>query len=407
MLPSFDEIDAALFPLFLERDAIATDCTEKVLDAMRKFRLSDRHFAWQTGYGYDDEGRTILESIYAEVFGAKSGLVRTQIVSGTHAISLALRSVVEDGSRLLLASGMPYDTILPTFGFTGAFKQSLKARNVQIDICKLKEDGGIDELCLNEKLDLKPDIVYVQRSCGYEFRPALSIDDIAYIVDAAKAKNPDTLVIVDNCYGEFVERREPSDVGANLVCGSLIKNPGGGLALSGGYIVGDEALVNACADVLTAPGLGKDLGLSFGTTRSILQGLFIAPSVVAGAIKGAMFAAELFSSRNYEVCPGAKDRRGDIIQAIKLGDEKKLSEFCAAIQENSPVNSYVRPVPGPLPGYDVDVLMAAGTFVQGASIELSADAPIREPYYVYLQGGLTYYHTRLAAIRALAAIENI
>ncbi len=401
----YTEIESRLSDLFQKADDTALYLTERVLNSMRENRLSDRHFAWNTGYGYDDEGRRIVESIYASVFGGESALVRTQIVSGTHAISLALRSVVKPNSHLVFATGMPYDTIHKTIGISGDSPFSLKAMGVRFDFCKPMVTNKIDQAEVLSKISSDTGVVYIQRSGGYDFRPAIGIDEIKSLVRVVKDKNPNILVLVDNCYGEFVEREEPNHVGADLVCGSLIKNPGGGLALSGGYITGREDLVNLCADNLTAPGLGKGLGLSFGTVRSVMQGLFLAPGVVASSLKGAMFAAELFESAGYKVCPRGLDFRSDIIQSIELASEEKLKEFCRIIQGYSPVDSFVEPVPGPLPGYDVDVIMAAGTFVQGASIELSADAPLKEPYPVYLQGGLNYYHAKLAAIKAFEAVE--
>lgn len=403
----YDKIEKELQKEFSDLDETALFCTERILDSFRKNRLSDRHFAWNTGYGYDDEGRRIVESIYSDVFGGESALVRTQIVSGTHAISLALRSIVPKNSHIVFATGIPYDTIHKTLGIVGESPFSLKSSGVSFDFCELNLLNELDLSLILSKITENTKIVYIQRSGGYSFRRAISISEIKNLVSLIKLTYPFVTIMVDNCYGEFVETKEPNHVGADLVCGSLIKNPGGGLALSGGYIVGREDLVNLCADQLTAPGLGKGLGLSFGTVRSVLQGLFLAPGVVTSALKGAIFAARLFSLAGYKVCPEAFDFRSDIIQSIELGSEEKLFEFCKKIQAYSPVDSFVEPVAGELPGYDVDVIMAAGTFVQGASIELSADAPVKEPFPVYLQGGLNYYHAKLAIIKAYEALKNI
>lgn len=400
----YDKIESELYDIYQAIDAVGLKTTERVLSAMRNNKLSDRHFAWRTGYGYDDDGRDIIESIYAEVFGAEAALVRTQIVSGTHAISLALRSVIQPGKNMVSATGLPYDTMMKTLGLVGDSPISLKARGSEFIPVELDENHRIRVDAVLSKIDENTQAVYVQRSSGYSFRRAIDMAQIKVLVERVKALNPDLLVIVDNCYGEFVEELEPCHVGCDLAMGSLIKNPGGGLALSGGYIVGREDLIELCAENLTAPGLGKELGLSFGMGRSMLQGLFIAPSVVAGAVKGAVFAAKLYEKAGFKVCPSAEDFRSDIIQSIELGSEENLLEFCKVLQATSPVEAYVQPVPGPLPGYNTDVIMAAGTFVQGASIELSADAPVKEPYIVYLQGGLSYFHAKLAAIKTFEAI---
>lgn len=403
----YDEIEKTLAEKFSKIDEVAYRCTDRVLAAMKEENLSDRHFHWHTGYGYDDDGRRVLESIYARVFFAEEALVRTQIVSGTHALSICLRALTNRGDSVFCPTGLPYETILSTIGTVGNSPLSLKANGVDFDYIDLNEEDRMNIDLMLERLPENCKMIYIQRSGGYSFRRAISIDEIAELCKRVKAVRPELIVMVDNCYGEFVEDREPSLVGADIVAGSLIKNPGGGLALSGGYIVGKKSLVRLCADHLTAPGLGKNLGLSFGSVRSILQGLFLAPGVVASAVKGAIFAAKLFERAGYKVCPSAEEERSDIIQSIELGTEEKLLEFCKYIQAKSPVDSNVVPVPAPMTGYKSDVIMAAGAFVQGSSIELSADAPLKEPFAVYLQGGLNYYHAKIAVISAYEAIINL
>ncbi len=404
MCSKYKEIEKKLSDQFDKVDENAFYCTKKVLSAMQDEKLSDRHFSWQTGYGYDDAGREILEAIYARVFSAEDALVRTQIVSGTHAISLGLRAVLEKGDKIFCPSGLPYETILNTIGLTGNSKLSLKKQGIHFDYIDLINGNEFDFELIKQKINSSYKMIYIQRSGGYSFRRAISIKEIEKLIKFIKVYFPDILVMVDNCYCEFVESKEPSDVGADLVAGSLIKNPGGGLALSGGYLVGKTVLINRCAEFLTAPGLGKDLGLSFGCGRSLLQGFFLAPNVVSSALKSAMFAAKLFESSGYKVCPLPYDERSDIIQSIELTSAEKLLAFCKEIQKNSPVDSNVVPVPSDMPGYESDIVMAAGTFIQGASIELSADAPIKEPYSVYLQGALTYHHAKIAIISAYESL---
>ncbi len=404
---SYSEVEKTLADRFSKIDEIAYRCTKKILSAMRAESLSDRHFHWHTGYGYDDSGREVLESIYARVFLAEDALVRTQIVSGTHALSICLRALCSRGDAVFCVSGLPYETILSTIGTRGNSPLSLMANGVDFDYIDLDENDRVDIEKVTDSIPENCKILYLQRSGGYSFRRAISIEEIEELSKRVKSKYPEIIIMIDNCYGEFVSEREPVEVGCDIVAGSLIKNPGGGLALSGGYIVGRKDLVKLCADHLTAPGLGKNLGLSFGSVRSILQGLFLAPSAVASSLKGAIFAAKLFESAGYKVCPLPNEERSDIIQSIELGSEEKLLEFCKEIQSNSPVDSNVLPLPAPMTGYESDVIMAAGAFVQGSSIELSADAPLEEPYPVYLQGGLTYYHAKIAIISAFEAIKKI
>ncbi len=386
--------------IFASRAKIKANNFCKVLKAMQKNQLSDRHFDWKTGYGYDDAGREIVEAIYRDIFQTEDALVRTQIVNGTHALSLGLRAILQSGDSMLAISGKPYDTILSTIDY-------LKARGVGYQEVALNAKQEFDYTQILKQLSPKTKLIYIQRSSGYSFRRALTIDEIAAVINIIREQVPDVLVMVDNCYGEFVESKEPAEVGANLVAGSLIKNIGGGLALSGGYLAGDSSIIQQAAELLTAPGIGKECGLTFGQTRSILHGLFIAPNTVDSALRSAIFAAELFANAGFAVAPLADAKRADIIQSIMLGDEEKVIAFCQAIQSASPVDSFVKPLPWDMPGYDDKVVMAAGGFVAGSSIELSADAPIREPYAVYLQGALDYDHGKLAAMIALEKVQSV
>ena len=382
------------------RREIAGYNQNKVLAAMRRHRLSDMHFGWNTGYGYDDPGRMITEKIYAEVFGTEAALVRTQIVNGTHALSLAISGVLRPGDELIYATGGPYDTLEETIGIRGENKGSLKDYGIRYRQIELREDGTIDLEALLGALNDHTKMVGLQRATGYAWRKAITIPEIEACVKAVKAVRPDILIFVDNCYGEFLDIQEPTDVGADLMAGSLIKNPGGGLALSGGYIVGREPLIEQVAARLYAPGIGGECGLTFGQTRSILQGLFIAPHVVAGALEGAELLGQVGRDLGFPVCPAPGEARSDIIQAIELGSEEAMVSFCKGVQSASPVDAFVDPEPWAMPGYDDPVIMAAGAFVQGSSIELSADGPIRAPYIVYFQGGLTYDHARFGVMKA-------
>ncbi len=383
-----------------ERKEIVRYNQNKVLAAMRKHRLSDMHFGWNTGYGYDDPGRMITEKIYAEVFRTESALVRTQIVNGTHALSLALSGVLRPGDELIYATGGPYDTLEETIGIRGENKGSLKDFGVSYKQIELKEDGTSDIEGLLGALTDKTRLIGLQRATGYAWRKAITIPEIEACVKAVRAVRPDILFFVDNCYGEFLDIIEPTEVGVDLMAGSLIKNPGGGLALSGGYIVGKESLIEQVAARLYAPGIGGECGLTFGQTRSILQGLFIAPHVVAGALEGAELLGQVGQELGFPVCPAPGEARSDIIQAIQLGSEEAMVSFCKGVQSASPVDAFVDPEPWAMPGYDDPVIMAAGAFVQGSSIELSADGPIREPFTVYFQGGLTYDHARFGVLNA-------
>lgn len=380
--------------------------TLKVLEAMRRLKVSDAHFKTSTGYAYGDIGREKLDELFAEVFKAERALVRTQFVSGTHALATALFGILRPGYELVSLTGAPYDTLQTVIGHAHAAKGSLKEFGISYRELPLV-NGKVDISAIKHFISPKTKLAMIQRSRGYSMRKPLTIDDIEQICAAVKATNPDCVAFVDNCYGEFIETREPVEVGADLVAGSLIKNIGGGLAPTGGYIVGKSDLVELTSYRLTAPGMGDELGASLGTPRLLYQGLFMAPHITAQALKGAIFAAGVFSKLGYKVSPLPNDVRGDIIQAIELGTADKLIKFCRAIQSYSPVDSFATPEPWDMPGYEDQVIMAAGTFVQGASIELSADAPLREPFAVYLQGGLTFEHAMIAILGAAEELGSL
>lgn len=370
----------------------------KVLDAFREHRLTEEHFSEKTGYGIDDAGRDALDGVYAQVFGAQSAAVRMQVVSGTHALALCLYGCLKPGDRLLSVTGTPYDTLQQVIGIAGDGRGSLKELGVQYAQIDLLIEGADDSAIEKElKTLLAPPtkLVTIQKSCGYSFeRRTLSNDEIGKLIKRVKDINPSCLVMVDNCYGEFVETTEPTSHGADIIAGSLIKNPGGGLAISGGYIAGRADLIELALFRLTAPGIGGHQGVSFNQNRLLFQGLFLAPSVVASAVKGAMLSSFVFKTLGMDVKPAPQERRFDIIQAIKFGDRQKLVNFCRAIQYFSPVNAHVAPEASEMPGYEDQVIMAGGTFVEGSTIELSADGPLREPYAAFLQGGLTYLHIK-------------
>ena len=377
----------------------------KVLFAMQKNRLSDAHFATTTGYGYNDLGRDTLEDIYADVFKAESALVRSQIVSGTHALNLALAGNLKHGDELLSPVGAPYDTLLGVIGIRKT-KGSLMDNGVVYKQIELTKDGSFDYPAIKNSINPKTKLITIQRSKGYSLRPSFTIEQIGELIAFVKKIKPDVICMVDNCYGEFVEKLEPVEIGADLAVGSLIKNPGGGLAPCGGYIVGKEEFVENAAVRLTAPGLGKDVGPNLGMAGLLTQGLFNAPQVVASSVKGAIFAAELFSQLGFDCYPKPDAPRTDIVQAIILNNSKNVIAFCEGIQKAAPVDSFVTPVPSGMPGYGSEVIMAAGAFVQGSSIELSADAPLREPFAVFLQGGLTYPHAKFGAMMAAQNMYN-
>lgn len=384
-----------------ELEAAALVNTEKVITAFRNNMVSDYYLKPTTGYGYSDVGRDTLDLIYAEIFKTEAALVRSQFVSGTHALAVALLGNLRPGDELVGLTGTPYDTMQSIIGYPVKTKGSLV--DLGITYKELPMSGEHVDLEAVKKIVTKnTKMVHIQRSCGYSsLRKTISVAEIGRIIAAAKEVNPDVIAYVDNCYGEFIEKQEPTEVGADIMAGSLIKNLGGGLAPTGGYIVGRADLVENASYRLTAPGLGGEMGATLGDTqREFYQGLFLAPHVVQQAVKTAIFAAAVFQKLGYEVKPLPQEVRHDIIQAIKLESKQRLCDFCIAIQSNSPVDAHVEPVPAPLPGYQDDIVMAAGTFVQGASIELSADGPCREPYNVFFQGGLTFEHGRLAIMAA-------
>ena len=384
------EAQSGLTEQFARIDAIAEKNTRKVLAAFQNHRVAESYFAGTTGYGYDDQGRDELDKIYAEIFGTEEALVRIQFVNGTHAITCALFGAVMPGDTLVYAVGAPYDTLQSVIGTTGDARGTLLDYGIKYKEVGLKDNAPDKEALAEAVRDPSVKAVVIQRSKGYSTRATLSVAEIGELAKLIKDNNPNAAVLVDNCYGEFVETLEPTQVGADLVVGSLIKNPGGGLAPTGGYIAGRADLVQAAAQRLTVPGIGGECGCTMGNNRALYQGLFMAPHVVAQAVKTAVFAAKLMELLGYETEPKSDQVRHDIIQMISLNTPEAVCKFCRGIQSGSPVDSYVTPEPWAMPGYDDQVIMAAGAFIQGASIELSADAPMRPPYTVYLQGGLTY-----------------
>lgn len=385
---------------FEEIDQTAEYNQLKVIKALQTHKVSAECFMGSSGYGYNDLGRDTLEEVYAACFKGEAALVRPQITCGTHALALALMSNLRPGDELLSPVGKPYDTLEEVIGIRPS-KGSLAEYGVSYRQVDLLPDGGFDYDKIKEALNDKTKLVTIQRSKGYQTRPTLSVERIGELISFIKSIKPDVICMVDNCYGEFVERKEPLEVGADMIVGSLIKNPGGGLAPIGGYIVGKQECVENAAYRLTSPGLGKEVGASLGVIQSFYQGLFLAPTVVAGALKGAIFAANIYESLGYPVVPNSTESRHDIIQAVTLNSPEALIAFCKGIQAAAPVDSHVTPEPWAMPGYDDEVIMAAGAFVQGSSIELSADGPLRAPYAVYFQGGLTWYHAKLGILMSL------
>ncbi|MBR0374855.1 MAG: methionine gamma-lyase family protein [Mogibacterium sp.] len=400
------DAEASLRNQFDEADRICEVCQVKVLKAFQENRVNDTHFGWNTGYGYDDAGRAAVERVYASVFGTEAALVRPNIVNGTHAIATAMFGMLKPSDELLYITGTPYDTLLNVIGkqeddFVGSLRDyGVLYREVPL------LDGDIDFDAIRREGGDKTKVVAMQRSTGYDFRPAIPLESIRRAIQIIKEIDSKLLVFIDNCYGEFVDLYEPTDCGADVMAGSLIKNPGGGLALSGGYIVGRSDLIDRISYRLTCPGIGAECGLTYGMNRQVLQGLFLAPKVVNSAVKAAMLAGVIFSRLGYEVIPKEYSKRSDIIQAIRFGDPDKMVAFCQAIQSASPIDSYVTPIPWDMPGYDDQVVMAAGNFVQGSSIELSADAPLREPYIAYFQGGLTYEHAKFGLIKSVQKLVS-
>lgn len=377
----------------------------KILLAMQKNELTATDFNWTTGYGYGDIGRDKVEAIYRDVFFAESVLVRPNIVSGTHAISLALLSNLNKGDHLLYITGKPYDTMLKVIGETGNESGSMKEIGISFSYCEL-ENNKVSYENVKNSIRKNTKVVAIQRSTGYSDRRALTIDEIEEAIKIVRSIREDVIIFVDNCYGEFTDYKEPIEIGADLIAGSLIKNPGGGLAYSGGYIAGKLDLVERCANRLTAPGIGRECGLTFGMTRQILQGLFISPKVVRDAIMGANLVSRCFEKLGFKSIPSSEEKRSDIVTAIELKNRKLVELFAEAVQSSSPVDARFTPVAWDMPGYEDQVIMAAGDFIEGSSIELSADGPMREPYYIYFQGGLTYYHIKIALLNILFKIKE-
>ena len=395
-----DTVLTGLRDRFDRIDAIAEANQAKVIGAMQTNRLAAMHFNPSTGYGYDDDGRDNLERIYAQIFGTEAALVRPQITCGTHALALALAANLLPGDELLSPVGAPYDTLAGVIG-TRPTPGSLAEYGVSYRQVELLPDGSFDYDGIRAAIHEKTKLITIQRSKGYATRPSYSVAQIGQLIAFCKQCKPDVICMVDNCYGEFVETEEPTNVGADMAVGSLIKNLGGGLAPTGGYICGRQELIDRCAYRLTAPGLGREVGANLGVLPAFYEGLFLAPTVVSAAVKGAVFAAACYEKLGFRVIPAAAEERHDIIQAVELRSREGMVAFCKGIQSAAPVDSYVTPEPWAMPGYEDEVIMAAGAFVQGASIELSADGPIREPYAVYFQGGLTWYHAKLGILMSL------
>ena len=399
------EIEGLLSERFAAIDETAEYNQLKVIKAMQDNRVSDIHFAATTGYGYNDLGRDTLEDVYASVFHTESALVRPNLISGTHALHVALSGNLRPGDELLSPVGTPYDTLEEEIGIRES-AGSLKEYGVIYRQVDLLPDGSFDFDGIAAAVNEKTKLVTIQRSKGYATRPTLSVERIGQLIAFIKERKPDVICMVDNCYGEFVERMEPADVGADMMVGSLIKNPGGGLAPIGGYIAGRKDCIDRASYRLTAPGLGREVGASLGLNQSFYQGLFLAPTVVAGALKGAVFAANVYEKLGFSVVPNSTESRHDIIQAVTFGKPEGVIAFCQGIQAAAPVDSFVTPEPWAMPGYDAPVIMAAGAFVQGASIELSADGPIKPPYAVYFQGGLTWYHAKLGILMSMQKLKD-
>lgn len=395
-----DNIIKSLHDRFEEIDKNAEYNQMKVIKAMQDEKVAEMHLSGTTGYGYNDDGRDTLEKIYSDIFKTEDALVRPQIICGTHALNVALSSNLRPGDELLSPVGKPYDTMDEIIGIRPS-KGSLAEYGITYAQVDLLPDGGFDYEGIKNAINERTKLVTIQRSKGYASRPTLSVERIGELISFIKSIKPDVICMVDNCYGEFVERIEPSEVGADMIVGSLIKNPGGGLAPCGGYIAGKKECVEQAAYRLSSPGLGKEVGATLGVNQSFYQGLFLSPVVVAGALKGAIFAANVYEKAGFVVRPDGSEPRYDIIQAVELGSADGLLAFCKGIQAAAPVDSFVTPEPWPMPGYDSDVIMAAGAFVQGSSIELSADGPLKEPYLVFFQGGLTWYHAKLGIMMSV------
>jgi len=399
--PLLEEVESQISTIHRNIDKMIEVNQYRVLKSFQTHRVNDTYFTPSTGYGYGDIGRDTLEKIYADVFGAEAGLVRSQIISGTHAISIALFGVLRPGDELLYITGKPYDTLEEVVGIRGTNNGSLKEFGIDYNCVDLQENGSIDFAAVQAAIKENTKVIGIQRSKGYATRPSFTISEIKDMIDFVKEINPNVIVFVDNCYGEFVEELEPCHVGADLMAGSLIKNPGGGIVKSGGYIVGKQELVDACSYRMTSPGIGNEAGASLYSLLEMYQGFFLAPHVTGQALKGAVFTSALLEKVGLNTSPKWDDKRTDLIQSVQFDNADMMIEFCQAIQFASPVDSYVTPYPSYMPGYEDDVIMAAGAFIQGASIELSADGPIRPPYTAYVQGGLTFAHVKIAIVTAL------
>ena len=398
--------EKALLPIFSGIDAQVKKNLTRVLTAYRNHRVGVHHFAGVTGYGHDDLGRQVFDRVFAEIVGAEAAAVRVQFVSGTHAIAAALFGVLRPGDEMLAVAGAPYDTLEEVIGLRGTGQGSLREFGIDYRQLDLTPDGLIDWSTLASAVKPHTRLVSIQRSCGYSWRPSLTIADIEKIIHLVKQQNPNTVCFVDNCYGEFVEDREPTAVGADLMAGSLIKNPGGTIVPTGGYVAGRADLVEAAACRLTAPGVGSFGGATFDLNRLLFQGLFLAPQMVGEALKGNHLTAFVFEQLGYPVNPLPMAPRSDVIQAIKLGSPEKIIAFCRAIQQHSPIGSYLDPVPGEMPGYESQLVMAGGTFIDGSTSEFSADGPLREPYIVFCQGGTHWTHVAIALEAAITAIAD-
>lgn len=422
VLEAVSEAESQLAERFREIDDITAICQMKVLKAFQDNHINATHFDWSTGYGYDDAGREAVERVYASVFRTEAALVRPNIVNGTHAIASTLLGILRPGDELIEVTGTPYDTLQTVIGREngsaankrgdgsllgpGDFKGTIRDYGIVYKEVALGSDLDVDPGAIEKAVTPKTRVVAMQRSTGYDWRPAISLESLRKVTELVHGIDPSIIVMLDNCYGEFVDITEPTEFGVDVMAGSLIKNPGGGLALSGGYIVGRADLIEQISYRLTCPGIGAECGLTFGQNRNVLQGLFLAPKVVNAALKGAILTGTVYDRLGFEVMPPADSKRSDIIQAIKFRTAERTVAFCQAVQSASPIDSYVSPVPWDMPGYEDQVVMAAGAFVQGSSIELSADAPLREPYIAYFQGGLTYEHARFGLIKSLDTLKK-
>ncbi|HDC3340731.1 TPA: aminotransferase class I/II-fold pyridoxal phosphate-dependent enzyme [Staphylococcus aureus] len=399
------DVESTLAPYFKEIEETAYINQEKVLNAFHHVKATESDLQGSTGYGYDDFGRDHLEEIYAQAFKAEDAIVRPQIISGTHAITIALQSLLKHGDELTYITGSPYDTLLEVIGVNGNGIESLMEHGVSYKDIALKE-GKIDIESVLDGISERTKVIAIQRSKGYDQRPSIPLNEIEQVITRLKEVHPNILIFVDNCYGEFVERREPIECGADLIAGSLIKNPGGGLAKIGGYIAGRKDLIERCGYRLTAPGIGKEAGASLNALLEMYQGFFLAPHVVSQSLKGALFTSLFLEKMNMNTTPKYYEKRTDLIQTVKFKTKEQMISFCQSIQHASPINAHFSPEPSYMPGYEDDVIMAAGTFIQGSSIELSADGPIRPPYEAYVQGGLTYEHVKIAVTRAVMQLKE-